>query len=125
MRCLLDTHVIVQLLRGDAKLGRQARQLIDRADEVYWSQVSLFEVAIKYRIGRLPINPADVPEYARQTGLRALELTNAHILAFSALPMRHRDPYDALLVAQAMTESLQFITADEQLSEYSPLVVLI
>lgn len=124
MRLLLDTHFALWWQTGDPRVTDQVRQLVDAADEVFVSRVSLWELAIKAGLGRLRI---DLPVFAVQVeamGFTWLPINNAHILKLADLPSfdDHRDPFDRLLVAQSMVEPLLLLTADGKLARYGSTV---
>jgi PIN domain nuclease of toxin-antitoxin system len=123
MRILLDTHIFYWLFYEQHKLPSAARAILDDAEAVYVSAVSFWEIAIKVRVGKLK---ADIPELL--SSLEAANLLELPVLArhtpiVSILPLHHADPFDRLLVAQAMTEPLHLLTVDPQLKQYSELVI--
>ena len=125
MRILLDTHIFYWLIYDQHKLPSAARTILDEADAVFVSAVSLWEIAIKVRVGKLK---ADIPELI--SSLEAANLLELPVLArhtplVSILPLHHADPFDRLLIAQAITEPLLLLTADPQLKQYSELVILV
>lgn len=123
MRLLLDTHVLLWLMEQNPRLRRSARSLIADASEVYVSSASLWEIAIKWRLGKIEEDPQTVLDQLGAAGLRELQVTNRHAVATGRLPLLHNDPFDRLLVAQAMTEPMRLLTSDEQLLAYSELVI--
>jgi PIN domain nuclease of toxin-antitoxin system len=125
MRLLLDTHVLLWLMAGSQRLKPKTRALIDSASEVYVSSVSIWEIAIKYRVGKIEEDPEEIVERLEEAGLRELPVLTRHAVAAGKLPLLHRDPFDRLLVAQAITEPLRLLTADPQLAAYSELIVTI
>ncbi|MDZ7592427.1 MAG: type II toxin-antitoxin system VapC family toxin [Rubrivivax sp.] len=125
MKLLLDTHILLWVMRDARELSAAARGCIERADEVYVSSVSLWESAIKAATGKLPLAPAALEAGALRAGFIPLPVTWAHALAVDALPMLHRDPFDRMLVAQAVSEPLQLLTHDATLKRYSPLVTVV
>jgi PIN domain nuclease of toxin-antitoxin system len=123
MRVLLDTHIFYWLFYEQHRLPSAARTILDDADAVYVSAVSFWELAIKVRVGKLT---ADIPELL--SSLEAANLLELPVLArhtplVSILPLHHADPFDRLLIAQAMTEPLHLLTVDPQLKQYSDLVI--
>ena len=121
MRLLLDTHALLWLLGDDRRLGTRARSVItDRANDVLVSIASLWEVAIKVRLGRLDADPAEVRRSMSATGLDLLEIKPSHLTALTALPRvaDHRDPFDHLLMAQAVAEQLVFVSEDSHVKRY-------
>jgi PIN domain nuclease of toxin-antitoxin system len=85
----------------------------------------VWEIAIKTRLGKLRIDAERMLDRLVQAGIGELRVSNLHALAAGKLPLLHRDPFDRLLVAQAMTETMRLLTADAQLAAYSELVILI
>ncbi len=124
MRLLLDTHVAIWLARDADELTASARRLIEGADAVYFSSASLWEATIKVALGKLPLAPQRLADQLLAAGIEPLPVSWAHALAVHQLPMVHKDPFDRLLVAQAMTEPMHLLTHDSQLAAYSPLVLV-
>jgi PIN domain nuclease of toxin-antitoxin system len=122
---LLDTHIFLWLVDDDRRLTAQARQLILGASQVFVSSVSIWEIAIKSCIGKIRVDPVDADREIQICGFRELNVTNRHAIQVASLPMLHNDPFDRLLVAQAMTEPLHLLTADARLAAYSALVITI
>jgi PIN domain nuclease of toxin-antitoxin system len=125
MKLLLDTQILLWVMRDARELSAAARDFIERADDVYVSSVSLWESAIKAAMGKLPLAPQALEAGALRAGFIPLPVTWAHALAVDALPMLHRDPFDRMLVAQAVSEPLQLLTHDAKLARYSPLVSVV
>ena len=123
MRLLLDTHTLLWLMEDNPRLSPSAHSLILNASEVYVSSASIWEIAIKSRLGKIEEDPEIVVEQLEAAGLKELPVTNRHAVATARLPLLHRDPFDRLLIAQAMAELMQLLTADPQLAAYSDLVV--
>nr|WP_245245492.1 type II toxin-antitoxin system VapC family toxin [Methylocaldum sp. RMAD-M] len=122
---LLDTHVLLWVLADDAALSNTARAEIDRAEAVYASAASIWEISIKSALGKLKIDQRCLPDRLIEAGFLPLPVTWEHANAVRKLPNLHRDPFDRILIAQAITEPLRFMTADRALAGYSELVVLI
>ncbi len=114
-RLLLDTHLVLWWLNGDARLPQPVLERVQAPEaEVFVSQASLWEMAIKVSIGRLQL---DLPELERQVplqGFRWLPIRTSHLLAVAELETdgEHRDPFDRLLVCQSRTEPMLLLTAD-------------
>lgn len=124
MRVLLDTHLMLWWQADHPDLSVAVRDLVRQADAVYFSQASLWEMAIKVSLGKLRIDlPRFEAEVERQ-GFRWLPIRNAHVQAVAELPLHedHRDPFDRLLVAQSLTEPLLLLTADSKLARYGSTV---
>lgn len=116
MRLLLDTHVFIWWLGDDKSLSSALRTLIaDPQNEVLVSAVSAFEIATKFRLGKLPsaaLLAQDVPGYAARAGFEELPLTLAHATRAGLINHSHRDPYDRLLAAQALVEGIPLGSVD-------------
>lgn len=127
MKVLLDTHVLVWAATTPERLG-DATGLIGGADNRLLSAVSVWEVAIKQRLGKLSVG-SDVRTWtrrvARELELDHLPVTAGHAAAVEHLPDVHRDPFDRLLVAQAVAEGALLLTADERLTGYGDVVRLV
>lgn len=126
MRLLLDTNVLLWALIEPAKLKPDVRSLLeDPEHEILFSVASVWEMAIKSALGRadFQVSPERIVAAARSSGFVELPVRSAAALKVGALPHHHRDPFDRLLVAQAMTEPAMLYTADAQLLVYSELVV--
>ena len=125
MKLLLDTHIALWLVRDAPELSAQARRLILAAEAVFVSSVSIWEATIKVATGKLPLEPARLESQLLAAGVQPLPLTWAHARALHGLPMHHRDPFDRMLVVQAMSEPLHLLTHDAALAPYSELVILV
>jgi len=117
LRFLLDTHVVLWELAENQAVGAKARAAMAHADELAFSVISFVEVGIKSATGKLTV-PPDFRERVERDGLRTLGLTPEHGLALGRLPLHHRDPFDRLLVVQAISEGLTLVTADAHLAAY-------
>lgn len=119
MKLLLDTHALLWWLMDDQRLGPRARTLIaDPAHEVWVSAVSLWEIVVKQRAGKLEGDIAEILREVRRNGFRLLDIAPAHLVALAALPLYHRDPFDHLLMAQAIAEGASFLTEDTHAARY-------
>lgn len=119
MRLLLDTHALLWWLNDDAKLGSHARGLIgDPENDVLVSVVSLWEITVKLRIGKLDADIEEILAVLPDQGFDRLEITDAHLVALAALPLHHRDPFDHLLMAQAAAEGAYFVSQDRNVALY-------
>ncbi len=125
MNLLLDTHLFIWSVDDDPKLPATAWALIEAADSVYVSSACLWEATIKYQLGKLRIAPERLIEAVGLSGFRELAISLRHAVAVGRLPNLHRDPFDRLLIAQAISEPLHLLTADAQLQPYSALVQLV
>ncbi len=124
MRLLLDTHIVLWVMQGASQLSPQARRLIDGADQVYVSSVSLWEVSIKAGLGKLKVDMDLLDMRLRETAMLQLPMTWDHAAALRRLPRLHGDPFDRMLVAQAVSEPMHLLTHDATLARYSPLVTV-
>jgi PIN domain nuclease of toxin-antitoxin system len=125
MRLLLDTHVFLWAVADSPSLTSEARRTIADADEVYVSAASIWEVAIKAGLGKIQVDIGQLAGAIGASGFVELPVTVAHAACVSELPHHHRDPFDRMLIAQAMTEPLVLLTADAMLPQYSGLVRLV
>jgi PIN domain nuclease of toxin-antitoxin system len=125
MRILLDTHVYLWWLQDHPKLSTKARSQIGDATEVYVSSASIWEASIKAGMGKLDADVEELVAEIERSGFRELQISAKHAAAVRGLPDIHNDPFDRLLVAQAMCEPLKFLTHDGKLQAYSPLVAIV
>jgi PIN domain nuclease of toxin-antitoxin system len=114
---LLDTHVVLWWLTDDPTLADQLKETIDQEIDVFVSAVTVWEVTIKQQLGKITA-PADLPEAIRDSDLANLPVTADHAVAAGRLPLVHRDPFDRVMVAQALTEGLTLVTRDKALRGY-------
>ncbi|WP_328372332.1 type II toxin-antitoxin system VapC family toxin [Micromonospora zamorensis] len=124
MRLLLDTHVLLWWLSDDPILARETKDRIDTEPEVYLSPVTVWEVAIKHSLGKLA-GPADLAERVRDADLRELPIRHDHAVVAGQLPLIHRDPFDRMLVAQALCEGLTLVTRDDRIQKYEVPVLVV
>jgi PIN domain nuclease of toxin-antitoxin system len=123
---LLDSHILLWLVAPDAgQLTPKTRQMITAAAHVYFSIVSLWEIAIKAAKGHLDIDLDLLLKAVDAAGLRELPVKREHVQTLRGLPLHHRDPFDRMLVAQALAEPLHLLTSDEKLRPYGTLVVMV
>lgn len=124
MRLLLDTHVFLWVVADSPLLRPKTRKLMQAADEIFVSSASIWEIAIKMRIGKLEADPDALVSAVAESGFTELPVRSAQAARVASLPLHHTDPFDRLLIAQAMSEPLHLLTADGVLAKYSELVVL-
>lgn len=118
MKLLLDTHAALWWLADDARVGRDAeRQLSDETNRVLLSAAVIWEVAIKRSLGKLQA-PADLAQTLLDAGAQPLAVTLDHAAGVEELPWHHRDPFDRLLVAQALAERAVIVSQDVRLGQY-------
>ena len=125
MRLLLDTHIFYWSLYSRSRLPERASTMILAAEAVFVSAVSVWEMAIKVRLGKMKGDPARLAEYIAQSGFTELPIWSRHAKLVATLPLHHTDPFDRLLIAQAMAEPLHLLTSDTKLRPYSDLVVCV
>ena len=124
MRLLIDTQIFIWTVMDSKRLGKEARQVLFDATEIFVSAASIWEIAIKAKIGKLEGNPNDFARAINQSGFQDLAISARHASKVYDLPLYHRDPFDRLLIAQALSEPLQLLTADTKLRQYSDLVIM-
>lgn len=123
MRLLLDTHVFLWYINDDARLPDAFREAIrNPGNQVYLSVVSIWEAQIKYQIGKLPLPEAPavyLPKRRTVHQIESLALGEAAVQHLAALPPHHRDPFDRMLVAQALERDLTLATVDDAVRSYT------
>ena len=125
MRLLLDTHVFLWCIKDDVKLSKSTRSKILHASDVYVSSASIWEATIKIQLKKLSVDLKKMVEAISASQFLELPITAYHAAAVSGLPNIHRDPFDRILIAQAISEPLTFLTVDSILQGYSELVEII
>jgi PIN domain nuclease of toxin-antitoxin system len=128
VRLLLDTHVALWAIVDDPRLPRVARELIAApSNTVVVSAVTVWEVAIKHALARedMPISGAQALRWFRSAGYVLLDLTPEHAAGVESLPRIHADPFDRLLVSQALAEPLRLVTHDATVARYSDTIVAV
>ncbi|WP_293898549.1 type II toxin-antitoxin system VapC family toxin [Phenylobacterium sp.] len=121
MRLLLDTHLLVWAAGAPHRLSRVARDMIeDPKNTLVFSVVSVWEVAIKHGLGRpeFRTEPRVFRQRLMMNGFQELLITSEHVVGVATLPTIHRDPFDRLLIAQAIAEDLLFVSGDRQIGGY-------
>ncbi|MCL6595149.1 MAG: type II toxin-antitoxin system VapC family toxin [Firmicutes bacterium] len=122
MRLLLDTQVCLGCLADAPRWDPTVRRDIEAADAVFVSAASIWEASIKAAIGRLQADPAELVAGIERSGYEELPVRAVHAALVARLPPIHKDPFDRLLVAQAVEEPLILVTGDRLLGRYSDLV---
>jgi PIN domain nuclease of toxin-antitoxin system len=125
MRIILDTHLFLWWIKGDAKLAKKTRSKILDATEVYVSSASIWECAIKIKLKKLDVDIKELVAAIEASNFIELPITAEHAAKVIELPDLHRDPFDRILVAQAICEPLILLTADKKIGAYSDLVEVI
>lgn len=126
MNLLLDTHAFLWFVAGDNRLSARARRAMEHADaELFLSAASIWEMAIKASLGRLAL-PAPLDQYIAaklQNGFRVLPVEWSHAAAVEKMPFHHRDPFDRLLIAQAISEGMPLVSVDPAFHAYKVKVI--
>jgi len=122
MNLLLDTHIALWAITDSPHLSLQARKLLLAPHAQLWvSAASIWEISIKYALGRgtMPISGNEALDWFRRSGYRLLPISPEHAAAVEALPNHHQDPFDRILIAQALIEPMRLVTHDAQVAAYS------
>lgn len=125
MRLLLDTHLLLWALTDHPQIQALKPRLLDEANECFFSVASLWEVAIKKSLGKLPVTAEAVRSGSLESGFQEIEISFAHVQALVGLPHHHRDPFDRLLVAQSIAEPIRLLTSDATVAQYGGNVELV
>jgi PIN domain nuclease of toxin-antitoxin system len=125
VRLLLDTSIVLWVAVDSPRLSDSARLEIERAEAIFVSSISLWEMVIKAGLGKLKVDFDRLLVRMGTAGIRELAVTWRHAMAVSTLADHHRDPFDRMLIAQAISEPLRLITSDARLGEHSDLVTLV
>ncbi len=126
MNLLLDTHVALWAIADSPRLGRAAREWIEAPSATIWvSAASVWEITIKHGLGRgdMPVSGRQALRYFQQAGYRLLPVEAEHVAAVGDLPGHHQDPFDRLLVAQALVEPMRLLTHDSVVARYSDTII--
>lgn len=125
MRILLDTHIVYWWFYDTKRLSNAAFGVLDGAEELFVSSATIWEIAIKVRIGKMRVDVDRLIGQIRARGIRELPVNYTHAKRVANLSLHHNDPFDRLLIAQALSEPLHLLTADTQLKPYSDLVICV
>jgi PIN domain nuclease of toxin-antitoxin system len=125
MKILLDTKIMYWWFYSTTRIPPLAKEQILAAETVYVSSASILEIAVKGRLRKVASDPMRLALHIEKTGFYELPVTARHAATVAILPPLHGDPFDRLLIAQAMSEPVHLITTNERLREYSELVVLV
>lgn len=126
MRVLLDTHAIIWFTDGDARLPDTAIEIIkDPGNDIYVSIASIWEIAIKTSLGKLTVSRSidGLYHFMQVNKINVLQITPAHLNILSTLPHHHRDPFDRLLIAQAISEGFSIVSADQHFNAYEAKII--
>jgi len=122
MKLLLDTHALIWFISGDKRLGEQAQEaFLNRDNMLYFSKASLWEMTIKISLGKLVLAKNWLTAIEKEmisNGIQWLEIEIDHCKTLADLPFHHRDPFDRLLISQAISESMSIVSIDVQFSLY-------
>jgi PIN domain nuclease of toxin-antitoxin system len=128
LNLLLDTHVALWAITDNPKLSQKARDLIASPKTNVWvSAANVWEIAIKHSLGRgdMPVSGRDAMRYFQESGYRFLPVEAEHAVAVEELPAHHQDPFDRILVAQALVEPMRLLTHDPLVALYSDTIIKI
>lgn len=126
MNVLLDTHIALWAVQDSPLLTTRAREIIlSSASTIYVSTASIWEISIKFSLGRgdMPISGKEALAYFREAGYRVISIEPEHAIEVENLPPHHKDPFDRLLVAQALTEPMRLLTHDPMVALYSDTIL--
>ena len=127
MKILIDTHALLWLITDDKRLSEKSKAcFIDAENELYFSMASFWEICIKVSIGKLALSEnweQTIKQELMFNSVKLLPISTDHCVQVAKLPFFHRDPFDRLIIAQAITEELHVMSIDEHFSKYSiPLI---
>lgn len=121
MKLLLDTHTFLWFIDDNPKLSAAAKKLLESDVDLMVSAASLWEIAIKVSIGKLTLTQPFqefIPDQLTRNSVKLLEISIAHLAVVSSLPFHHRDPFDRLMVAQAISEKVPIVSVDDKFDLY-------
>lgn len=123
MKLLLDTHIFLWFIAADMRLPMLFRDAIrEPKNEIFLSVVSLWEVIIKYNLGKLPLPQTPeiyIPQARRKHQIKSLPITESSLKNLASLPNLHRDPFDRLLISQTLSRNLSIVTVDADIMKYN------
>ena len=122
MNILIDTHYLIWSFLDTKKIKKKIYEiLLNEENEIYYSQASLWEISIKYNLGKIVLNnvhPEDLYTEIDESFLRCKNLTNEDLVSFYKLPVEHRDPFDRLMIWQCIRSDLVFASVDSEINKY-------
>ena len=127
MKVLLDTHIALWVAEGASQLSARAVEVVEQADTaLFVSAAAIWEISIKHARGNLRVHPRDARAAFRLAGMAELPVSSDHAEAVASLPLHadHADPFDRIMVAQALCEAMPLLTADAKLWRYHPTLVV-
>ena len=122
---LLDTNIVLWLAEDNPRIDQIKPLLLSTESQVFVSAVCWWEIAIKMRIGKLAVDLEQIRFYAEEHSFDELPITGEYMKAYLELPTLHKDPFDHMLLAQAISSPMRLITGDSFLAEYSSLVMVV
>ena len=128
MRVLLDTHILLWMIGESRSLSAAARRILaDEANELFFSPISIAEVAVKRQknAALMPLSPDDVRFGAEESGVRELTFDSTHAVALTMLPTHHRDLFDRMLLAQAKSSGMRILSHDNRFPAYGDFVIAV
>jgi PIN domain nuclease of toxin-antitoxin system len=128
MRLLLDTHIALWAITDNPNLSEKARKyILSPKNEIYVSTASVWEISIKHGLGRgnMPVSGKEATAFFAQAGFMPLEINNEHAAFVEDLPNHHADPFDRMIIAQALYEPMHLLTHDKVVAYYSDTVILV
>jgi PIN domain nuclease of toxin-antitoxin system len=119
MKLLLDTHALLWWLADDNRLGIRTKELIaDPGNDILVSVAVFWEIVVEVRVGKLKADIEAIVDACARDGFILLDISPSHLRTLAALPMHHRDPFDHMLIAQAITERASFVSQDQHAAKY-------
>lgn len=128
MNLLLDTHIALWAITDSEKLSQKARELLESPKTTVWiSAASVWKISIKHALGRgqMPVSGTDAARYFQESGYHFLSVEVEHATAVEGLPAHHHDPFDRILVAQALVEPMRLMTHDPMVALYSDTIITV
>ena len=128
MRVLLDTHILLWMIGESRSLSALARRILaDEANELFFSPISIAEVAVKRQknVALMPLSSDDVRFGAEESGVRELAFDSSHAISLATLPLHHRDPFDRMLLAQAKASGMKILSHDDKFPAYGDFVIAV
>lgn len=123
MKVLLDTHALLWLITGDDRFSENARQIfLNNANRLFFSAASLWEICLKKSLGKISLKNGwfrTIQEEMEINTIQWLPIEKTHCIEVAELPFHHRDPFDRMLIAQAIVEDLRLLSRDRRISDYA------
>jgi PIN domain nuclease of toxin-antitoxin system len=123
MTVLVDTSICTRILKGD--LAPESQAVLESADEVFYSEASLWEISVKHGLGRIAYGAQEAFDGLSQSGISRVRTEVRDFTALESLPAIHQDPFDRFLIAQAISRGMTFLTTDDALASYGPVVKIL